>query len=157
MNLSSPALWVWCLVSQVLVSATFLETPARFQLHWPLEPPDWWLSQVRAEDPETNKEAWYLMVFSVLFWNGALTLWMAEPWPDSLKGQTNSPGMATGSGKGLGPVPSQEVLIQCVEEETDHLLGAPRKGASDRETWGLRRREASWMITPWGSQEGSNS
>ena len=79
------------------------------------------------------------MVFSVLFWNGALTLWMAEPWPDSLKGQTNSPGMATGSGKGLGPVPSQEVLIQCVEEETDHLLGAPRKGASDRETWGLRR------------------
>ena len=47
--------------------------------------------------------------------------------------------MATESGKGPGPVPSQEILIQWVEEETDHLLGDPRKGASDRETWGLRR------------------
>ena len=50
---------------------------------------------------------------------------MAKPQPDS-------PGMAT------EPVPSQEVLPQWVEEETDHLLG---KGASDRETWGLGKRD----------------
>ena len=46
--------------------------------------------------------------------------------------------MATGSGKALGPVPSQ-ILPQPVEEETDHLL-ALRKGASDR-TRGLGKRE----------------
>ena len=45
--------------------------------------------------------------------------------------------MATGSGKAPRPVPRQ-VLPHHIEEETDHLLGAPRKGASDRETWGLR-------------------
>ena len=39
----------------------------------------------------------------------------------------------------MGPVPSQ-VLPQLVEEKTDHLLGAPLKGASDRENWGLRRK-----------------
>ena len=49
--------------------------------------------------------------------------------------------MATGSRKAPGPVPSQ-VLPQRVEEETDHLLGAPRKGATVKETWGLRRRKA---------------
>ena len=49
--------------------------------------------------------------------------------------------MATGSGKALGTGPS-EVLLQWVEEETDHLLGAPGKGTSDRETWGLGKREA---------------
>ena len=65
--------------------------------------------------------------------------------------------MATGSGKAPGPVPSQ-VLPQRVGEETDHLLGVPRKGASDREAdnflgaprtgatvkenWRLGRREA---------------
>ena len=48
--------------------------------------------------------------------------------------------MAAGSGKATGLVSSQ-VLPQWVEK-TDHLLGAPRKGASDRENWGLRRREA---------------
>ena len=42
--------------------------------------------------------------------------------------------MATG--KVLGPVPSQ-VLPQQEEEETDHLLEAPRKGATVKETWGL--------------------
>ena len=47
--------------------------------------------------------------------------------------------MATGSGNAPGPVPSQKVLLQCVEEETDQLLGARRKEASDRETWGLRK------------------
>ena len=66
---------------------------------------------------------------------------MAEPQMDSLEGRTNSPGMATGSGKTPGPVPSQ-VLPQWVEEETDHLLGAPRKGATVKKTWGLGRREA---------------
>ena len=64
-----------------------------------------------------------------------------KPQPGSLERQTNSPGMATGSRKAPGPVPSQ-VLPQRVEEETDHLLGAPRKGATVKETWGLRRREA---------------
>ena len=49
--------------------------------------------------------------------------------------------MATGSGKTPGPVPSQ-VLPQWVEEETDHLLGAPKKGATVKETWGFGRREA---------------
>ena len=49
--------------------------------------------------------------------------------------------MATESGKVLGPVPSQ-LLPQRVEEETDHLLGAPRKGATVKETWGLGRTEA---------------
>ena len=48
--------------------------------------------------------------------------------------------MAIGSGKAPEPVPSQ-VLPQWVEEETDHLLGAPRKGATVKETWGLGRRE----------------
>ena len=62
---------------------------------------------------------------------------------DSLKGRTNPPGMATGSGKALGPVPSQEVLPQRGEEETGHFLGAPRKGASDGETWGLGKRGIS--------------
>ena len=47
--------------------------------------------------------------------------------------------MATGSGKTPGPVPSQ-VLPQWVEEETDHLLGAPRKGATVKKTWGLGRK-----------------
>ena len=70
-----------------------------------------------------------------------LTLQTAEAQLYSLEGWTNSPGMATGSGKALGPVPSQ-VLPQRVEEEIDYLLGAPRKGASDRENWGLGRREA---------------
>ena len=49
--------------------------------------------------------------------------------------------MATGSGKAPGPLPSH-VLPQRVGEETDHLLGAPRKGATVKETWGLGRREA---------------
>ena len=92
-------------------------------------------------NPEMNKEARHLMVFWVLFWTSVLTLWTAKPQLDSLEGQTNSPGMATESGKAPGPVPSQ-VLPQRVEEETDHLLGAPRKGASYRENWGLRRKEA---------------
>ena len=48
--------------------------------------------------------------------------------------------MATGSGKALGPVPSQ-VLPQWVEEDAD-LIGAPRKGAAVKETWELQRREA---------------
>ena len=85
------------------------------------------------------------MVFQVLFQTSVPTLWTAESQLDSLEGQTNWPGMATGLGKTLGPVPSQ-VLPQLVEEKTDHLLGAPRKGASDRENWGLRRREALWQI-----------
>ena len=88
-----------------------------------------------------NEEAHHLMVIWVLFQTSVLILQIAEPQPDSLEGQTNSPGMATGSGKVPGPVPSQ-FLPQWVKEETDHLLGAPRKGASDRENWGLRRREA---------------
>ena len=77
------------------------------------------------------------------------------------------PGMATGYSKALGLLPSQD-LPQRVEEETDHLLGlpgrqhqtgelgtwekggivtdnllgAPKKGATVKETWGLRKREA---------------
>ena len=77
---------------------------------------------------------------------GSLLDWCSDspdgkPQLDSLEGWTNSPGMATGSGKTPGPVPSQ-VLPQWVEEETDHLLGAPRKGATVKKTWGLGRREA---------------
>ena len=41
--------------------------------------------------------------------------------------------MATESGKAPGPVPSQ-ALPPRVEEETDHLLGAPGKGATVKET-----------------------
>ena len=37
--------------------------------------------------------------------------------------------------------PSQ-VLPQQTEDESDHLLGAPRKGATVKETWGLGKREA---------------
>ena len=81
------------------------------------------------------------MVFQVLFQTSVPTLWTAKSQLDSLEGWTKSPGMATGSGKALGPVPSQ-VLPQRIKEETDHLLGAPLKGASDRENWGLRRRDA---------------
>ena len=54
--------------------------------------------------------------------------------------QTISPGIATGSGKAPGPVPSQ-VLTKKVEEEADHLLGAPKKGTSVWEAWGLGKRE----------------
>ena len=43
--------------------------------------------------------------------------------------------------KVLEPVLSQ-VLPQRVEEETDHLLGAPRKGTTVKETWGFEKREA---------------
>ena len=64
------------------------------------------------------------MVFWVLFWTRVLTLWMTEHQLDSLEGRTNSPGVATGSVKAPGPVPSQ-VLPQQVEEEADHLLGLP--------------------------------
>ena len=74
-------------------------------------------------------------------WTGVPTLQTAKPQVDSLEGWTNSPGMATGSGKAPEPVPSQ-VLPQRVEEETDHLLGAPRKETSDREKWRLGRMEA---------------
>ena len=87
-----------------------------------------------------NKEACRLTVFRGLFQTGVLTLQTAESQLDSLEGWTNSPGMATGSGKALGSVASQ-VLPQWVEEETDHLLGAPRNGVSDRETWGLGKRK----------------
>ena len=79
------------------------------------------------------------MVFRVLFCTSVLTLRTAEPQLDSLEGRTNSPGMATESGTVLGPVPSQ-FLPQRVEE-TDHLLGAPRKETADRETWGLGKRK----------------
>ena len=48
--------------------------------------------------------------------------------------------MPTGSRKAPGPDPSQ-ILPQRVEE-TDHLLGAPRKGAKVKEIWRLGRREA---------------
>ena len=81
------------------------------------------------------------MVFWVLFWTRVLTLWMTEHQLDSLEGRTNSLGMATGSGKAPDPVPSQ-VLPQQTEDESDHLLGAPRKGATVKETWGLGKREA---------------
>ena len=64
------------------------------------------------------------MVSWVLFWTCVLTLWMTEHQLDSLEGWTNSPGVATGSVKAPGPVPIQ-VLLQQVEEKTDHLLGLP--------------------------------
>ena len=91
-----------------------------------------------------NEEVHHLMVIRVLFQTSVLTLQIAEPRPDSLEGGTNSPGMATGSGKAPEPVPSQVLpqQISLTPKETDHLLGAPRKAASDRENWKLRRREA---------------
>ena len=57
-----------------------------------------------------------MMVFPELFWPSVLTLPMAKSRLESLEGLTDSPGMATGSGKALGPVPSQ-VLPQWAEEE----------------------------------------
>ena len=135
---------MWCLVFWVLVSATFLEAPARFPNHASLL--SCWTDGVawlERRNPETDKEVCHLTVFRVLFQTGVLTFWMTEPWPDSLEGWTNSLGMATG--KVLGPVPSQ-FLPQRVEEETDHLLGAPRKETSDREKWRLGRMEALWLI-----------
>ena len=42
---------MWCLVSQLLVSATFLEGPARFQPHWPHEPLDWRLGWAGTKEP----------------------------------------------------------------------------------------------------------
>ena len=89
-----------------------------------------------------NGEARHMTVLRVLFPTGVLTLQMAKPLLDSLEGWTNLLGLATGSGKAPGPVPSQ-VLPQRVEEEADLLIGAPRKGAAVKETCGLRRREAS--------------
>ena len=98
-------------------------------------------ARLEQRSPETNTEVRPLTVFRVFFRTSVPILWTAEIRLDSLEGRTNSPGMATGSGKALGPVPSQ-VLPQQVEEEIDYLLGAPRKGASDRENWGLGRRKA---------------
>ena len=98
-------------------------------------------ARLEQRNPKTNKEARHLTVFQVLFQTSVPTLWTAESQLDSWEGRTNSPGMAAGLGKALGPVPSQ-VLPQLVEDKTDHLLGAPLKGASDRENWGLRRRDA---------------
>ena len=96
-----------------------------------------WLER---RSPETKREVCHLTVLRVLFQTGVLTLWTAEPRSDSLEAQTNLPGVAAVSGKAWGQSPSQ-VLPQWVEEEADHLLGAPRKGASDRETWALGKRE----------------
>ena len=53
----------------------------------------------------------------------------------------NSPGSATGKGETSGPIPKQDIVPNWVEEETDHLLRARRKGALDRETWGLQKRK----------------
>ena len=130
------------MVSQVLVSATFLEAPARLQSHPSLELPDWWLGGAGTKEPRDERGGAPPDGVPVLFHTGVLTLWTAEPQLDSLEGWTNSPGMATGSGRAPGPVPSQ-VLPQRVEEEADLLIGAPRKGAAVKETCGLRRREAS--------------
>ena len=79
-------------------------------------------------------------MFRVLFQTGVPILRMAKPLLNPLEGRASSPGTATGSGKALGPVPSQ-VLPQWVEEDAD-LIGAPRKGAAVKETWELQRREA---------------
>ena len=127
----------------ILVSATFLEAPDRFQPCRPLELPDWWLGQAGAK--ELRDEWGGAPPDSILgsLQTSVLTLWTARPQLYSLEGQTNSPGMATESGKAPGPVPSQ-VLPQQLEEETDHLLGAPREGATIKETWGLRRKGTLW-------------
>ena len=63
---------------------------------------------------------WYSgFCFGPVFWLS----WQAS-WPDSLEGGTNSSETATGWGKALGLVPSQD-LPQQAEEETDHHLGLP--------------------------------
>ena len=46
---------MWCLVSQLLVSATFLEAPERFQPRQPLKPPDWWLRQDGVKEPRDER------------------------------------------------------------------------------------------------------
>ena len=121
------SLRVWCLVSRLLVSATFLEAPVRFQPHRPLEQSDWWLGRAGRKEPCDERGGSHLTVFRALFWTCVPTLQTAEPQLYSLEGRTNSPGMATESGMILGPVPSQ-FLPQRVEEETDHLLGLPGRG-----------------------------
>ena len=52
-NLSSPTLRVWCLVSRVLVSATFLEAPARSNHAGPLS---YWTGLGHAEAKEPRDE-----------------------------------------------------------------------------------------------------
>ena len=106
-NLSSPTLQGRCLVSWIPVSATFLAAPARFQSRRPLELLDWWLGQAGAKEPWGEQAGHHRTVFWVLFWTGVSTLWTIEPRPGSLEGRTNSPGMATGSAKAPGPLPSQ--------------------------------------------------
>ena len=93
-----------------------------------------------------KEQARHVTVFRVIFWTSVPTLRMAKPRLDSLEGWTNSPGLATGSGKAPGPVPSQ-VLPQWVEVETDHLLGAPRKEHQIGRTGDSWGREALWLIT----------
>ena len=91
-NLSPPTLWGWCLVSRLLVSATLVEAPARFQPCWPLEPLDWRLSQtgglagLEQRNPKMNEEACHVPVFRVLFQISVLTLWKAESQLDSQEG-----------------------------------------------------------------------
>ena len=46
---------MWCLVSWVLISATFLQAPARFQPCQPFDLSDWWLGQVGAEEPQNEQ------------------------------------------------------------------------------------------------------
>ena len=60
-----------------------------------------------------NGEARHMTVLRVLFPAGVLTLQTAKPLLDSLEGRTNLLGMATGSGKAPGPVPSR-VLPQQI-------------------------------------------
>ena len=43
------------MASQLLVSATFLEAPARFQPCQPLEPPDWWLGWAGVKEPRDER------------------------------------------------------------------------------------------------------
>ena len=86
-----------------------------------------------------NKEACHLTVLWVLFWIGVPTLDGR-----ALTRLTGAMDQLTRNGhriiQGAGAGPQSENPTPWEEEETDHLLGAPRKGASDRETWGLRTR-----------------
>ena len=79
-NLSSPTLRAWG-----LVSATFLEAPARFQPCRPLEPLESGFSQAGAKEPQDERGGTPPDGVPGSLWTSVPTLWKAKPQLDSLR------------------------------------------------------------------------